>query len=237
MSIVNMLFTASNCSYRASGCPKVVCFGFRQTRWYVVVFFFFANSSVITAFVADTTLQIGTNTPYGVRYVACHVQVALLSFLGPSWSQLCSDWYALGCSAGAAFGCVCLSHVSGWLRCSLQFHFECIVFCRAGSGDTLWPVRTLERRQVVSSRHPATSGRRVIRARLVLWRSGASGMGAYAVDKKSTFFWCQENKSAPLLAAVKGLNDVDPPSAPHSQVPWTHPLHLTQLDLFSFILA
>ena len=39
------------------------------------------------AFVADTQLcksEIRTKTPCGVRYVACHVQVALLlSFLGP----------------------------------------------------------------------------------------------------------------------------------------------------------
>ena len=42
--------------------------------------------------------------------------------------------------------------------------------------------------EVLSSRHSATSGRRVIRARLVFWRSGASGVGASAVHKKSTFF-------------------------------------------------
>ena len=48
--------------------------------------------------------------------VACHVLVALLlSFLGPPWSQWCSDWCALGCSAAVAFGSVCSSHVSGWL--------------------------------------------------------------------------------------------------------------------------
>ena len=41
-----------------------------------------------------------------------------------------------------------------------------------------------------------------MRARLVFWRSGASGMGANAVDKKSTF----KNKPAPLKAAVKGLD-------------------------------
>ena len=117
-----------------------------------------------------------TNTPCGVRHVASHVQVALLlSFLCSPWCQWCSDWCALGCSAAVAAGCFCLSHVSGWLnwlRCSLEFHLECLAFSRVGSGDTLWPVRTLERRQVVSSRHSATSGRHVMRARLVFWRSG-----------------------------------------------------------------
>ena len=47
--------------------------------------------------------------------------------------------------------------------------------------------RTLEHKQVVSSRHLATSDHRVVRARLVFWRSGASGMGTHAVDKKSAF--------------------------------------------------
>ena len=54
---------------------------------------------------------------------------------------------------------------------------ECLAFCRVGSGDALWPFRMLGSRQVVSSRYSATSGRRVMRARLVFWRSGASGMG------------------------------------------------------------
>ena len=81
-------------------------------KWYVV-FFIFAGSSSIIAFVADTKLcksAIRTNTLCGVKYVACHVQVALLP-----WSQWCSDWCALSCSAAVAFGCVCLSHVSGWV--------------------------------------------------------------------------------------------------------------------------
>ena len=74
-------------------------------------------------------------------------------------------------------------HVSGWLtllRCSLWFHLECLAFCSVGSGDTLWPARTLERKQVVSTRHSAASGQ------------GASGTGANAVVKKSTCFWCSK---------------------------------------------
>ena len=68
------------------------------------------------------------------------------------------------------------------------------------------PVGTLGRKQVVSSRHSDTGGRRVMRARLVFWGSGASGTGANAVDRKSIFFWCFQNKRAPLSAAVKGPN-------------------------------
>ena len=95
--------------------------------------------------------QLRQSLSCGVRYVACHVQVALLllSFLGPRWCQWCSDWCALGCSATVAFGCVCSSHVSGWLT-SVEV-FAAVppgVSCRVGSGDTLWPVRTLGRRQV-----------------------------------------------------------------------------------------
>ena len=95
--------------------------------------------------------------------------------------QWCSDWCAPGCSATMAFGGVCLSHVSGSLRLvevftEVPLGMSCL--SRVGSGDTLWPVKTLGRRQVVSSWHSATSGRRVMRARIVFWRSGASGMGA-----------------------------------------------------------
>ena len=89
-----------------------------EKKWYVV-FPIFCSSSSIVELVADTQLcrsALRTNTPCGVRNVACHVQVALLSsFLGPPWCQWCSDWCALGCSATVAFGCVCSSHVSGWL--------------------------------------------------------------------------------------------------------------------------
>ena len=58
----------------------------------------------------------------------------------------------------------------------------------------MWPVRS------------DTSGRRVLGARLVFWGSGASGMGANAVDKKPTFFGVFKIKKAPLLAVVKDLN-------------------------------
>ena len=84
------------------------------------VFHCFSCSSSIIELVATKQLcrpAIRTNTPCGVRYVACHVQVALLlSFLAPPWSQWCSDWCALCCPAAVGFGCVCLSHVSGSVR-------------------------------------------------------------------------------------------------------------------------
>ena len=49
---------------------------------------------------------------------------------------------------------VWLSHVSGWLWCSLWFHLECFAFCRVGSGDALWSVRTFGRRQVFRGIRP-----------------------------------------------------------------------------------
>ena len=81
---------------------------------------------------------IRTNTPCGVRYVACHVQVAsLLSFLGPSRRQWCSDWCALSCSATVTFGCVCSSHVSGWLTsvevfAAVPLGVSCFLSCGVG---------------------------------------------------------------------------------------------------------
>ena len=111
---IQLLFrpsTASNCCYQGHlGVQKWYVSVSSIKKWYVV-FFIFAVSSSIIAFVADTQLcrsPILTNTQCGVRYVACHVQVASLP-----WSQWCSDWCALGCSAAVAFSCVCLSHVSG----------------------------------------------------------------------------------------------------------------------------
>ena len=102
---------------------------------------FFASSSSMIAFVATKQQRrsaIRTKTPCGVRYAACHVQVALLlSFLGPPWSQWRSDWCALGCSAAVAFGCVCLSHVSGWLMlvevfAVIPLGVSCFLSCRVG---------------------------------------------------------------------------------------------------------
>ena len=131
---------------------------------------------MIIAFVANQQLcrsAMRTNTPCCVRYVACHVQVALLlSFLGPPWCQWCSDWCAPGCYATVAFGCVCSSHVSGRLT-----SVEVFAAVPLGVSCTLLPVRTWERKQVVSSRHSDTGGRRVMRARLVFW---VMGWGAVA---------------------------------------------------------
>ena len=79
-----------------------------------------------------------------------------------------------------------MSHVSGWLTSVEVFaaipELACLAFCRVASGDILWPVRS------------DSGGRRVLGARLVFWVSGASGMGANAVDRKWTFFWCFQNK-------------------------------------------
>ena len=107
------------------------------------IFLFLASSSSITAFVAAKQL------------CACHVQVALLwLFLGLPWCQVMFPTRSrLFCCSG--FGCVCLSHVSVWLRLVEVFAvvpFECRALCRVGSGDTLLP---LGRKQVVSSRHHA----------------------------------------------------------------------------------
>ena len=110
--------------------------------WFVCFCFFFfcffASSSSIIAFVAATQLcrsTIPTNTPCGVRYVACHVQVALLLwFLGPPWCQWCSDRCALGCSAAVAFGCV-LFVARLWLVeviAAVPHGVSCFLSCRVG---------------------------------------------------------------------------------------------------------
>ena len=169
---------------------------FRSKKWYVVENKFFDSSSSIFAFVAATQLcrsATRMKTPGGVRYVACHVQVVLLlSFLGPPWCQKCSNCCALGCSEAVSFGCVCLSHVSGWLRCSLWFHLECLAICGVGSGDPLRPVSKLERRQVASTRHSATGCRRVMHA-----GSCSEGREPVArVHMQMDIIWGFQNKKA-----------------------------------------
>ena len=110
--------------------------------------------------------------------VTCSGVIVVIS--GPSrvsMFRLVRSW--LFCSSGFWLR-LFLSHVSGWLKlvevfAAVPLGVSCSLSCRVilcgPSG----------RRQVVSSRHSETTGRRVMRARLVFWKSGASGMGANAV--------------------------------------------------------
>ena len=146
---------------------------------------------VATPPLCRSTIRTKARAPSDMLPVTCK-WCYCLSFLGPSMVSVVfrvvrSWWF---CNGGFWLR-VCSSHISGWLhrlRCSLQFHLECLALCRVGSGETLWPVGTLGRRQVVSSRPSDTGGHRVTRARLVFWRSGASGIGVSAVDRTSTFW-------------------------------------------------
>ena len=151
----------------------------------------FASSSSIIAVVADT--HIGKAHERSVRrQISCFFLAnVILLFLRPPWTQWCCDWCALGRSSRAHFGWVCSSHVSCWLLSVDVFaaviSWSVLLYVVLSWVILLWPVKTLERRQVVSSRHAGTSGRRAMHARLIFWRSGANGMGANALEKKSTF--------------------------------------------------
>ena len=61
---------------------------------------------------------------------------------------------------------------------------SCFLSCRVG-GILDGPLKRWRAGTLFWTRHSATSGLRVIRARLVFWRSGASGKGAKAVVTKS----------------------------------------------------
>ena len=90
---------------------------------------------------------------------------SLLSFLGPPWSQWCSDWCAVCCSAAVAIGCVCLSHVSGWQRLVVvPLGVSCFLSCRGG---VYFVAREKTGAQASSSDTAAGRGRHVMRARLV----------------------------------------------------------------------
>ena len=153
---------------RACLLPKVVCFG-----------------------LFDRTLaRCGLFSFVFTREYTVRRSEMLLVFLGPvvfgfvrSW-LLCRQWLRLV----EVFAVVPLG-VSCSLSCRVGRYCVACQNVGARAGSFI---------EVLSSRHSATSGRRVIRARLVFWRSGASGVGASAVHKKSTFFWCCQNKRAPL---------------------------------------
>ena len=129
---VGKALNGSNCCYQGRrGARKWNVSVFVVQKVVCCVFFRFACSlsSSIIAFVADTQLcrsAIRTSTPCGARYVARHVQVVLLSFLGPPWSQWCSDWCALGCCAAVAFGCVCE------VFAVVPLGVSCFLSCRVG---------------------------------------------------------------------------------------------------------
>ena len=110
-----------------------------------------------------TTLQIGNTREHTVRRQICCLSRASGVFVvvsSPPWRQWCSDWCALGCAAIVAFGCVCSSHVSGWLRLDV---FGSVLLSVVSCREIL--CGPLERRGARSLFH--TSGRRVMRARLV----------------------------------------------------------------------
>ena len=166
------------------GCPEVVCFGFFYEKSGTLCFFF-ASSSVIIAFVASQQLcrsAIRTNTPCGVRYVVCHVQVAsLLSFPGVHGVSGVPISALLGCSAHTRFWlCVCSSHVSGWLTsvevfAAVPLGLSCFLSCWAGRYFVArWNVGA--QAGCFSSRHSDTGGR-VMRARHVFWGVGSQWHG------------------------------------------------------------
>ena len=152
------------------------------------------------------------------RFLACRaralliasLQVAsLLLFLGPPWSSRCSD-------ATMAFGCVCSTHVSGWLT-----SVEVFAVIPLGLSCFLSALERWSAQAGCFIAHSDASGRRVMRARLVFWRSGASSMGANAVDWNSTFFGVFKIKACALFA-VKGLNTRNQKSL---NTPQPHPPH------------
>ena len=128
-------FKASNAVTGARGAQKWYVSVLSINKWYAVFFQLFASPSSIIVFVATKQLRksaIRMNTPSGVRYVACHVQVALLLCF---WALLSVVPIGASFVLQQGFGCVCLSHVSGWLRLVEVFAVvplgvSCFLSCR-----------------------------------------------------------------------------------------------------------
>ena len=122
-----------------------------------VFFLFIINHCVCRN---QTTLQIGNTHEYTVqRQICCLSRTSCVRVVvsGPSMVsvvfRLVRSW--LFCNSGFWLR-VCLPHVSGCLRlvevfAAIPFGVSCFLSC--GVGETLCPVGTLVRRQVVSSRH------------------------------------------------------------------------------------
>ena len=88
-----------------------------------------------------------------------------------------------------------LADVGCGVRCSSTL--ECLAFRLVGSGDTLSPVGTVQAGCFIAAfgyRRPP----RHARASRVLGVGSQWHGCADAVDRKSTFFWCFQNKRAPF---------------------------------------
>ena len=101
--------------------------------------------------------------------------------------------------------CVCWSHVSAWLTSvkvfpAVPLGVSCFLSCWVGG---YFVARQNVGAQGGSSRHSDADGRRVMRVRLVFWRSGASGMGANAVGKESTI-WVFSKKACTAVSRREG---------------------------------
>ena len=133
--------TASTCCYRkAPRWPEVVCFGLlikKKMVCCVLVFCQFIINHCVCC--KHTTVQIGNAHEYTVRRRICCLSRASGVVVVVSWPSMVSMGFrlvrALGCSAAVAFGCVCLSHVAGWLTSVEVFAVvplgvSCFLSCR-----------------------------------------------------------------------------------------------------------
>ena len=169
-------------------------------QWYVSFFstlkvkgcvFFFARSSSIIVFVADTQLcrmAIRTNTPCGVRYVACHAQAALLlSFLGLHGLCVVPIGALLVVLQQWLFGCVCLCSTWSVLLSAVSGPgILCGPLERRGA-DTLIHGGIRPRTAVASCAHGSCSGGR----EQVAWVHMLS-------SRKRHVFCSFQNKRAPV---------------------------------------
>ena len=152
------------------GCPKVVYFDFVDQKgmlWFFSSFFcqFIINHCVCRN---PTRRQIcSLSRASGAVVVVCGPSVVSVEFqLVCSW-LLCSGGFWLRLFVARFW----LAEVGCRYRCSSTW--SVLLSVVSGREVLCDPLERWGRRQVVSSRHSATGGRRVMRARLVFWRSGS----------------------------------------------------------------
>ena len=178
-------FTASNCCFRErQGTPEVVCFIFLRK---VVCCVFFASSSVTIArfhHAASDVLLVTCEWCYCCRFWALHgvsgVPIGALLVVLQQWLVVVARFW--------------LADVGQGVDCSSTWSVLRSVVL--GRGILLWLVGTLGRRQVVSSRHSAAGGRRVMSARLMFWGREPVAWAQMQLIRNRHF--CFQNKRALL---------------------------------------
>ena len=119
----------------APGCPNVVCFSFSNIKWYVVGFGF----SLLLPVHHESLRLSQPNNITERQYARIHRAASDMLLVTCKWRYGCRFWLSVVSVVfrvvRSAFDCVCVSHVSGWLRlievfAKVPLGVSCFLSCR-----------------------------------------------------------------------------------------------------------